>query len=134
MSYTKKTWHDGDIITAEGLNNMETGIKNADTAAAAAAPFDVDFQVAYTEGAYTATTDTDFSTALAAVQEKKIIRAFVRMGSDEESLMSFETIKKDGNENYLLVFYIIVNMSGSLVYFRLVWSSTGIEVDTIALS
>jgi hypothetical protein len=134
MSYTKKTWHDGDIITAAGLNNMETGIKNADNAVAAATPFDVNFQVAYTEGEYTATTDADFSAALSAVQEKKNIRAFVRMGSDDESLMSFETITNNGSANYALIFYLIVNMSGSLVYFRLVWTADGSSVETKTLS
>ena len=29
MSYTPNTWQDGDIITAEKLNNMEGGIDNA---------------------------------------------------------------------------------------------------------
>ena len=28
MSYTKTTWQNGDIITAEKLNNMENGIAN----------------------------------------------------------------------------------------------------------
>lgn len=134
MSYTKKTWHDGDTITAAGLNNMETGIKNADTAAAAAAPYDVNFQVNENEGTYTATTDADFSAALSAVQGKKSIRAFVRMGSDDESLMSFETITNTGSANYALIFYLIVNMSGSLVYFRLVWTADGTSVETRPLS
>ncbi len=30
MSYTKTTWLTGDTITAEKLNNIETGIKNND--------------------------------------------------------------------------------------------------------
>ena len=30
MSYTKTTWSTGDTITAEKLNNIETGIKNND--------------------------------------------------------------------------------------------------------
>ena len=30
MSYTKTTWADGDIITAEKLNNIENGIYNND--------------------------------------------------------------------------------------------------------
>ena len=29
MSYTKTTWQDGDVITADRLNNMENGIANA---------------------------------------------------------------------------------------------------------
>lgn len=29
MSYNPTTWQDGDIITAEKLNNIETGIVNA---------------------------------------------------------------------------------------------------------
>ena len=29
MSYTKQTWVNGDIITAEKLNHMEDGIENA---------------------------------------------------------------------------------------------------------
>ena len=37
MSYTKNTWANGDTITATKLNSMETGIYNADTAAASAA-------------------------------------------------------------------------------------------------
>jgi len=29
MSYTKTTWRDGDVISADRLNNMEDGIANA---------------------------------------------------------------------------------------------------------
>ena len=29
MSYTKTTWSDGDVITAEKLNNIESGVENA---------------------------------------------------------------------------------------------------------
>jgi len=29
MSYTKTTWQDGDVISADRLNNMENGIANA---------------------------------------------------------------------------------------------------------
>ena len=29
MAYTKKTWADGEVISKEALNNMETGIENA---------------------------------------------------------------------------------------------------------
>ena len=29
MSYTKQTWQNGDVITAEKLNHMEGGIENA---------------------------------------------------------------------------------------------------------
>lgn len=29
MSYTKQTWSDGDMITANKLNHMESGIENA---------------------------------------------------------------------------------------------------------
>lgn len=29
MAYNKKTWKDGDVITAEDLNNMEEGIAEA---------------------------------------------------------------------------------------------------------
>ena len=31
MSYTPNTWQDGDTITAAKLNNMESGIENANT-------------------------------------------------------------------------------------------------------
>ena len=30
MSYEKTTWENGDIITAEKLNNLETGVANSD--------------------------------------------------------------------------------------------------------
>lgn len=30
MAYTKKTWQDGETITKEALNNMETGIETLD--------------------------------------------------------------------------------------------------------
>lgn len=29
MAYTKKTWTDGEVISKDALNNMETGIENA---------------------------------------------------------------------------------------------------------
>ena len=29
MSYTKTTWSDGDVITAEKLNNIENGVESA---------------------------------------------------------------------------------------------------------
>ena len=31
MSYTKTTWSDGDVITAEKLNNIESGVESAST-------------------------------------------------------------------------------------------------------
>lgn len=85
MSYTKKTWHDGDIITATGLNNMETGIKNADTAAAAAeasaasaAPLHVPFTLAVDgEGHMSATTTEDYATVRAAAIAKRTVIADV---------------------------------------------------------
>lgn len=75
MSYTKKTWHDGDTITAAGLNNMETGIKNNETAAAAAAaaaanaaPLLVPFEIIVDgQGNMSATTTADYATVRAAV-------------------------------------------------------------------
>lgn len=33
MAYNKKTWKDGDVITAEDLNNLEEGIAEAKEAA-----------------------------------------------------------------------------------------------------
>jgi len=68
MSYTKKTWHDGDTITAAGLNNMETGIKANETAAAAAAALLVPFEVTVDgQGNMSASTDADYATVRAAV-------------------------------------------------------------------
>ena len=29
MEYTKNTWNDGDVITKEKMNNLETGVKTA---------------------------------------------------------------------------------------------------------
>ena len=29
MSYTKTTWNDGDVITKEKMNNLETGVETA---------------------------------------------------------------------------------------------------------
>lgn len=29
MAYTKNTWNDGDIITKEKMNNLETGVETA---------------------------------------------------------------------------------------------------------
>lgn len=71
MSYTKKTWHDGDTITAAGLNNMETGIKNNDTAVAAATPYYVPFSVSDDGGTPVASTTASFADVKAVVQAKK---------------------------------------------------------------
>ena len=30
MAYTKTTWNDGDVITKEKMNNLETGVETAD--------------------------------------------------------------------------------------------------------
>lgn len=38
MAYTKKTWATGDVITADALNNMETGIEDANTRAMTPGP------------------------------------------------------------------------------------------------
>lgn len=38
MAYNKKTWKDGDVITAEDLNNLEEGIAEAKKEAEAKAP------------------------------------------------------------------------------------------------
>lgn len=38
MSYTKTTWADDDVITAEGMNNMENGIHANDQKCAKNAP------------------------------------------------------------------------------------------------
>lgn len=92
MSYTKKTWHDGDTITAAGLNNMETGIKNNDTAVAAAAsaaaaasdaaadaaPLHVPFTMAVDgEGHMSVTTTADYATVRAAAIAKRTVIADV---------------------------------------------------------
>lgn len=29
MAYTKNTWNDNDVITKEKMNNLETGVENA---------------------------------------------------------------------------------------------------------
>lgn len=29
MAYTKTTWNDGDVITKEKMNNLETGVETA---------------------------------------------------------------------------------------------------------
>ena len=29
MAYTKNTWNDGDVITKEKMNNLETGVEEA---------------------------------------------------------------------------------------------------------
>lgn len=29
MAYTKNTWNDGDVITKEKMNNLETGVETA---------------------------------------------------------------------------------------------------------
>lgn len=34
MAYTKKTWQDNEVITKDGLNNIENGIKGIDDRAA----------------------------------------------------------------------------------------------------
>lgn len=38
MAYNKKTWKDGDVITAEDLNNLEEGVTEAKKEAEAKAP------------------------------------------------------------------------------------------------
>ncbi len=38
MAYTKNTWNDGDLITAEKLNKMESGIESAQNPAAYTLP------------------------------------------------------------------------------------------------
>lgn len=38
MAYTKKTWETGNVITADALNNMETGIADANTRAMTPGP------------------------------------------------------------------------------------------------
>ena len=38
MAYTKNTWNDGDLITAEKLNKMEEGIEDAQNPAAYTLP------------------------------------------------------------------------------------------------
>lgn len=87
MSYTQNTWHDGDTITASGLNNMETGIKNADTAASAAAaaaanaaPMHVPFTVTIGEGGILETTTTaNYADVRAAYEAERTVEAVVTL-------------------------------------------------------
>lgn len=37
MAYTKNTWNDGDVITKEKMNNLETGVEDANNGIPSAA-------------------------------------------------------------------------------------------------
>ena len=47
MSYTPTNWKRGDVITAEKLNNMEQGIRNAPTIATVTIGHDENTSVSY---------------------------------------------------------------------------------------
>lgn len=74
MAYVKKTWVDDEVITKEGLNNIETGISTNDTAV------------------------TDLSGKTKALEDKT-----VPVTTDKDGLMIAADKKKlDGLKNYTL--------------------------------
>lgn len=142
MSYTKNTWHDGDTITAAGLNNMETGIKNADTAASAAAAAAADavagipVRVPFTltvdaqTGAMSATTDADFSETCSAVSAGNLVWADVIVNGDGVESHYRGIINADvaesGTGNRITVSVIdSVNNGLNLGVYRIKWDATG---------
>lgn len=90
---------------------------------------DIPFTVTESEGEYTATTTASFSDALADITAHKNVRVELDINGDK-SYMHFETLHfEEGTGAPLLLFQIIINMGGTLVYFRLIWGADGNEVD-----
>ena len=130
MSYTKKTWHDGDTITAAGLNNMETGIKDNETAAAAAAaaaanaaPLHVPFEIVVDgQGNMSATTTADYATVRAAVIAKRTVIADVTA----PGIMNLFVQNWGYNDTDLFFAVQMMPNSGasSAEYYSLYWSAS----------
>lgn len=142
MSYTKKTWHDGDTITAAGLNNMETGIKNADTAAAAAAadaadavallvPFEV---VVDGQGNMSVSTTADYSTVRAAAIAGRTVIADVTAPGG----LRLRVQLWGWNDTDLFFAVLMMPNSGAAVaeFYSIYWSATQVLFipKTVALS
>lgn len=67
MAYTKTTWNTGDVITADKLNNLESGVAAANAAATSSTPGLVK-QAAHMDDLSATPTQTDFNNLLSALQ------------------------------------------------------------------
>lgn len=90
MSYNKTTWTDGDVITAEKLNNIENGIVNIESEGVPIAIVDV--VAAVDAGDYDAQSDATYEQLTSLFNEGKIVIAKVTTTSNtiEYAIMMFQ--------------------------------------------
>lgn len=74
MAYTKTTWNTGDTITAEKLNNLESGVAAANGEATTSAPGLVK-QMANIAQLSAEPTQSDFNGLLTALQNAGLMAA-----------------------------------------------------------
>lgn len=88
MSYTKTTWHKGDVITAERLNKMEDGIESAAESSSGGATL----VVTYSEEGTTGSIDKTWNEIKDAFPNV-IIKNIVREGDWVQYIC--ESVRKD---------------------------------------
>lgn len=111
--YTPTVWEDGDIITKQKLNKIETGIENA-------GPKIINFTVTEDQGVYSATTSDDFSEALEwAVAKKPMVAKADVSGA---GIVEFQLgVVSDTQGNEEIIFWGMVPLGGYLMYITFTW-------------
>lgn len=104
MSYTKKTWHDGDVITAAALNNLENQT-------ALNEPFRIPFALTFVDDTPVVTTTVTFEAAKAAKLAGQSLVALVSMEGLEFTLPLAATTTPEDPSNFL--FSAAFNMNGA---------------------
>lgn len=139
MSYTKKTWHDGDTITAAGLNNMETGIKNNDTAVAAATPFVVPVTITMDGDTPVATPSVTFAQVKDAYAAGRPLSAELALPEDVGYLTLQQRITDKKTNQSMFSFSDVADFSGTgetpaPSFYEFVMTAAGAEVRIIPLT
>ena len=112
MSYTPTTWQTGDTITAEKLNNMESGIENANE------PFIV--TLTPTEQDFSGMMDKTVAEITEAYEAGQKIKFKVLTGQDTYTLVPLSNVDKQSEEYPSFAAYVIDAINNILI---VAWTS-----------
>ena len=90
MAYTPTEWKDGDVITAEKLNNIESGITESD------------FFIVKIDVSNNYTTDKTYAEAMQAYQNGKTIIFILHKEYNEDMIHFGQWVYGDGDPDFFI--------------------------------
>lgn len=108
MAYTKYTWTDGEVITAQKLNHMEDGIEDAGSGGGGGSEL---FLVTFT-----------YDSGLDEIVADKTYNEIITASKSGKIIMGCYPMEEDGE--YSCVYYSDVSINDSDIYFCLVSPTT----------